>query len=177
MAAASLKHPSARSTQRNAFIGRKKCNTMNLLAHFFINYLVAGAAFGLDQSAIPLILVFSLLPDLDHIPYIARNYGKILSTGKFGVELRTPFHELFGLCTVALALLVGSFFIDRLIVAIAAMCIILHYTLDFIIGVSRPLSPFSSDEVFLSYFRIRKVRIATEIVITVIAGWLFWLRI
>ena len=150
---------------------------MNLLAHFFINYLVVGTAFGLGRSAVPLVIVFSLLPDLDHIPYIARNYGKILSTGKFGVELRTPFHELFGLCAVAVALLLSSFFIDRLIVAAAAMCIILHFTFDFIIGVSRPLSPFSSDEVFLAYFRNRNVRVATEVALTLVMGWLFWLRL
>jgi hypothetical protein len=69
---------------------------MNIIFHALLGLLLAKLS---GVNSIPGILIgllFSIFPDFDHIPYLK----KAFRTGRFGVESRSPLHELVGLVLV-----------------------------------------------------------------------------
>ena len=151
---------------------------MNLIIHFLFNYVfvdlfVSGSAW----SYLPVIIVFSVLIDLTHLPYLLKMKGKVVEK-RFGSESRTRFHEMYGLAIISFILCIMFFFFDIMTVSIAALCILLHFSLDFISGKSMPFYPYSRREVSLGMLPYGyKNKVVFEVITTIIMGVLFWMRI
>jgi hypothetical protein len=97
---------------------------------------------------------------------------------RFGAESRTRFHELYGLILASSILGVLFFFVDTAIIQISALCIILHFAVDFLAGKSMPFYPVSKRVVFLDIFPYGyRSKFLFEVAATSITGVLFWLEI
>ncbi len=152
---------------------------MNILFHILFNYTIISLVFGIDPDSayvIPVIIFFSIILDLDHLPYIIKNFKSVIRYLHFGSESRTRSHELIGL---AISSLVFSFALlispNKYLVQVALMCLILHYLVDYVIGRTRPLYPYNKTEVFLYFFKTRKTRFILEGLLTIIFGGIFFL--
>jgi hypothetical protein len=120
---------------------------MNIIFHALLGLLLAKL-FGI--SSMPSILMgvlFSVLPDFDHIPYLR----KAFRTGRFGVEVRSPLHELVGLVLVLSGSLVVKTVSSQLFL-LAFSCGLSHFVVDFLTRPSRPLYPFSTKKVDLNFY-------------------------
>ncbi len=120
---------------------------MNIIFHALLGLLLAKL-FGI--SSIPSILIgvlFSVFPDFDHIPYLK----KAFRTGRFGVESRSPLHELVGLVLVLSGSLVVRVVCSHLFL-LAFSCGLSHFVVDFLTRPCRPLYPFSGKEVDLNLY-------------------------
>lgn len=146
---------------------------MNVALHFLLNYAILTYLFGDVRAYLSLILLFSVLLDLDHLPYMAK-FGRKIIKRKFGPESRSRFHELYGLTIVSVFLSVLSIFADIFVIKIVAFSIILHYAFDFIFGKTRPFYPFSKEEVFTGICP-EKLRVPAEIILTGTFAVIFWL--
>jgi len=116
---------------------------MNTLLHFLISFIIIEIVFGDAKSYILLIILFSMLVDLDHIPYLI-NVKKNVFKRKFGAESRSFLHELLGLSIFSLIICILFFFISLRLLQIISLCILLHFSLDFLFGITRPLYPISN---------------------------------
>lgn len=148
---------------------------MNTLLHFFLSYIIADSVFGNAYQYAVYILLFSVILDLDHIPYLARTGKKILRK-KFGSESRSRFHELYGLTLFSAAASAFPFFLDIALAKVIALSAIAHYAADFLVGKSRPFYPFSKKEVSLGMLP-DKYRMHFEIFLTAILGAILWLSV
>jgi hypothetical protein len=120
---------------------------MNIIFHALLGLLLAKL-FGISQ--VPSILVgvlFSVFPDFDHIPYMKRAFR----TGRFGVESRSPLHELVGLVLVLSGSLIVKFIISDLFL-LTFSCGLSHFVVDFITRPCRPLYPFSDKKIDLHLY-------------------------
>jgi len=120
---------------------------MNIIFHALLGLLLAKL-FGI--GSIPSILMgvlFSVFPDFDHIPYLKRAFR----TGRFGVESRSPLHELVGLVLVLSGSLVVKVVYSQLFL-LAFSCGLSHFVVDFLTRPSRPLYPFSVKKVDLNLY-------------------------
>jgi len=120
---------------------------MNIIFHALLGLLLAKL-FGI--SSIPSILMgilFSVFPDFYHIPYLKRAFR----TGRFGVESRSPLHELVGLVLVLSGSLVAKVVGSQLFL-LAFSCGLSHFVVDFLTRPSRPLYPFSAKKVDLNLY-------------------------
>lgn len=148
---------------------------MNFLMHFLLNFLVARTVFGVDWEYASIIFVFSIVLDLDHIPYFFRRLDGLRTFVHIDVSSRSRFQELYGLTALSVLSSIGYFFFNHTVLKVILLCIILHYMLDFLSGHTRPLYPYSKDEVFLSIFKSWKTRIFVETFLTFILGVILWL--
>jgi len=120
---------------------------MNIIFHALLGLLLAKL-FGI--SSMPSILIgvlFSVFPDFDHIPYLK----KAFRTGRFGVESRSPLHELVGLVLVLSGSLVVGVVYSHLFL-LAFGCGLSHFIVDFLTRPCRPLYPFSAKKVDLNLY-------------------------
>ncbi len=120
---------------------------MNIIFHALLGLLLAKL-FGISQ--VPSILVgvlFSVFPDFDHIPYMKRAFR----TGRFGVESRSPLHELVGLVLVLSGSLVVKVVCSHLFL-LAFSCGLSHFVVDFLTRPCRPLYPFSDKKIDLHLY-------------------------
>lgn len=148
---------------------------MNILFHFLFNYVIISLIYGQRPELIPLIAFFSVALDLDHLPYIIKNYTSLIRYLRFGSVSRSRSHELFGLAIISSIIFFVSLFYKRLIILqIILLCIILHYMVDFLIGYTRPFFPYSDKEIFFRLYSTRKQRVLIEVISTIIAGVIFW---
>lgn len=150
---------------------------MNILFHFFFNYLFIDVFFGNAWSYALIIFIFSIFIDFTHLPYLFRVREGVVKK-RFGSGSRTRFHEIYGLTLFSALLCISYFFADRIIIEIASTCIVLHFSVDFLAGKSMPFYPYSKREVFLHVlpYGYRK-KILFEILSTTLSGVLFWLTI
>lgn len=148
---------------------------MNSLIHFFLNFLVARTVFGVGWDYAPIIFVFSIVLDLDHIPYFIHRLNGLRTFVHIDVSSRSRFQELYGLAALSVLSSIGYFFFNHTILKVIMLCIVLHYMLDFLVGHTRPLYPYSKDEVFLSIFKTWRTRIFVEAFLTFILGVILWL--
>jgi membrane-bound metal-dependent hydrolase YbcI (DUF457 family) len=146
---------------------------MNIVFHFLFGLLMAELVFGNALAYLPYILVFSLLVDLDHIPYVLR-FRRGLMEKKFGSESRSRFHELYGMTVLSIAISAASFFINPKLAGIIALSVILHYAVDFVAGNTRPFYPLSGTEVNVGLYP-KKFRIVTEAILTAVLVIILWL--
>lgn len=120
---------------------------MNIIFHVLLGLMLAKL-FGINS--IPSILIsvlFSVFPDFDHIPHLK----KALRTGRFGVESRSPLHELVGLFLVLSGSLVVQVFCSDMFL-LTFSCGISHFSIDFLTRPCRPLYPFSDKMVDLHLY-------------------------
>ncbi|MDH5460833.1 MAG: metal-dependent hydrolase [Candidatus Bathyarchaeota archaeon] len=120
---------------------------MNIIFHALLGLLLARL---LGISSIPDVLIgvlFSIFPDFDHIPYLK----KAFKTGRFGVESRSPLHELLGLVFILLGSLVVKVAYSHLFLLVIS-CGLSHFLVDFLTRPCRPLYPFSSKHVDLNIY-------------------------
>lgn len=150
---------------------------MNFVFHFFFNFAVASLCFGPEEAkraAIP-IAIFSTIIDLDHIRYILKE-GLGIFKKRFGAKSRTIFHDFLGLAIFSWIFSIIFFLPYRAFLFLEAsiLSVILHLTVDFLVGKARPLHPFSFVETgFLSLsFR---AKVALEIFLTLAFGGVFLL--
>ena len=120
---------------------------MNIIFHALLGLLLAKL-FGINH--VPSILVgvlFSVFPDFDHIPYLK----KAFRTGRFGVESRSPLHELVGLVLVLSGSLIVKFIFSDLFL-LTFSCGLSHFVVDFLTRPCRPLYPFLDKKVDLHLY-------------------------
>ncbi len=150
---------------------------MNTLFHFLFNYVFVDVVFGNAWDYLAIIFVFSVLIDLTHLPYLIKVRGGVVEK-RFGSGSRTRFHELYGLTLFSFFLCVVFFFLGPVITGISALCLLLHFSLDFISGKSVPLYPYSNKEIFLGMLPYGyRNKVFFEVVFTIILGVMFWLKI
>ncbi len=142
---------------------------MNIIFHALLGPLLAKL---LGISFIPDILIgvlFSVFPDFDHIPYLKRAFR----TGRFGVESRSPLHELVGLALVLSGSLVVKVVYSHLFL-LTLSCGLSHFVVDFLTRPCRPLYPFSKKEVDLNlYPRGLKEMFFCDMILTVALGLIY----
>lgn len=120
---------------------------MNIIFHALLGLLLARL---LGISSIPDVLIgvlFSVFPDFDHVLYLK----KAFKTGRFGVESRSPLHELVGLIFVLFGSLVVKIAYSHLFLLVFS-CGLSHFVVDFLTRPCRPLYPFSNKEVDLNLY-------------------------
>lgn len=150
---------------------------MNVIFHFIFNYLFVDAVFGNAWDYLLLIFLSSVLIDLTHLPYLLKVRGAVVKK-RFGSGSRTRFHEMYGLTVFSFILWLSFFLFGRIVAGIAAMCLVLHFAIDFIAGKSMPFYPYSEREVSLGMLPYGyKEKILFETGVTIILGVLFWLKI
>lgn len=147
---------------------------MNFLFHLLFNIAVLAAAFGKEvvQENLVLVSLFSIVLDIDHLPYAARNWRRILSEKRFPIEegARSRFHELFGVMAFSLAFSLAGLVFPGKWAVLSGASVILHLAVDFVLGESRPFYPFSKDTV--RFFKVQDflARLAIQGILTSIAG-------
>lgn len=148
---------------------------MNPLVHFFANFLLARIVFGIGWEYAPIILIFSVILDLDHIHYFFSNFKGLKTFTRMDLSSRSRFQELYGLTIISAFASVAYFLLNHTLLKVIIICIVLHFMIDFLVGHTRPLYPYSKDEVFLSIFRTLKTRAFIEIFLTMVLGVILWL--
>jgi hypothetical protein len=134
------------------------------------------AVLGNAWNNIIIIFIFSILIDIDHLPYLLKVGGGVVKK-RFGSEARTRFHEVYGLTLFSVAACVLYFFVNGQILAIALTCVLLHLAVDFLTGKSMPFYPYSKKEIFLGVTPTGyTAKIFFEVSSTMILGVLFWLQ-
>jgi hypothetical protein len=120
---------------------------MNIAFHFLTGLLLAKL-FGVNSlPGIAIGVIFSIIPDIDHIPHL----GKALKTGRFGVGSRSTLHELVGLALITTGSLIVKTAYPHLF-PLTLSCGLSHYVIDLLTRPSRPLYPFSTREVDLKLY-------------------------
>ena len=120
---------------------------MNTLAHFLFNYIFIDMFTGNAFNFIVPIAIGSTVIDMDHLPYLVKNWKKVLKEG-LGAECRTFLHELPGIVFLFAVCIAGAFVTgETALFSILFVSFFLHTALDFTIGDSRPLYPFSNFKV------------------------------
>ncbi|MFQ6065285.1 MAG: metal-dependent hydrolase [Candidatus Bathyarchaeia archaeon] len=139
---------------------------MNIIFHALLGLLLARLS-GIGHVPDVLIsILFSVFPDFDHIPYLK----KAFKTGRFGVESRSPLHELLGLVFVLFGSLVVMVAYPHLFLLVFS-CGLSHFVIDLLTRPSRPLYPFSKREVDLNlYPRELKEMFVCDAILTVALG-------
>ncbi len=120
---------------------------MNIAFHILTGLLFAKL-FGVNSlPGIAMGVIFSIIPDIDHIPHL----GKALKTGRFGVGSRSILHELVGLALITTGSLIVKTAYPHLFL-LTLSCGLSHYVIDLLTRPSRPLYPFSTREVDLTIY-------------------------
>ncbi|MCW3978164.1 MAG: metal-dependent hydrolase [Candidatus Bathyarchaeota archaeon] len=112
---------------------------MNIVFHVLIG-LLFSKLYGISSlPGISMGVLFSVFPDLDHVPHLKR----ALETGRFGVGSRSSLHELVGLAFILSgSLLVGIAYPHLL--PLTFSCGLSHFVVDLLTRPIRPLYPFST---------------------------------
>jgi hypothetical protein len=152
---------------------------MNQLAHIFITY---SALFFLIPNANKYLLpiaIFSIILDLDHVPsyikvaFMKKKERKKLSTENIVDLMRTPIQEPIGIITLIVIFgLLYIFGVNNYLLFIAGACFAIHWLIDFLTVHTRPFAPLNK-KIFCLFFKTKKQRITSEIVITIISGIIF----
>jgi len=151
---------------------------MNSLFHFSFSYLIVSLIFGQKPELIPIIAFFSIALDLDHLPYVIKNFRSLIRYLRFGSVSRTRSHEIFGLLIISSIIFFISFFYKNIIILqVILLCIMLHYAIDFMIGYSRPFNPYSNQEVFLKFYSSARQRVLLEMTLTIAGVIAFWFMV
>jgi len=127
---------------------------MNTILHFLLSFVFVDIIFGNAKNYILPILLFSVIVDLDHIPYLLK-VKKDLIKKRFGAESRSIFHELVGLFVFSLIFCISFFFLPLNLIRIISFCLVIHISIDFLFGTTRPFYPFSNKKIFLGLFSKR----------------------
>ena len=142
---------------------------MNIIFHALLGMLIAKL---LGISSIPEVLIgvlFSVFPDFDHVRYLK----KAFKTGRFGVESRSPFHEIIGIIFVLSGSLVVKVVYSHLFLLVLS-CGLSHFVVDFLTRPCRPLYPFSNKEIDLNlYPKGLKEMFVYDTILTIALGLIY----
>jgi hypothetical protein len=142
---------------------------MNIVFHVLIGLLFAKLCGVRSLPGISMAVVFSVFPDIDHIPHLK----KALKTGRFGVGTRSSLHELVGLAFILSGSLLVSIAYPHLF-PLTFICGLSHFVIDLLTRPSRPLYPFSTWEVDLKlYPRGLREMILWDAILTVGLGLIY----
>lgn len=142
---------------------------MNIIFHALLGLLLAKL---LGISSIPDVLIgilFAVFPDFDHVLYLK----KAFKTGRFGVESRSPLHELVGLILVLCGSLVVKIAYSHLFLLVFS-CGLSHFVVDFLTRPCRPLYPFSNKGVDLNlYPKGLREMFVYDTILTIVLGTIY----
>jgi hypothetical protein len=142
---------------------------MNIIFHALLGLLLAKLLGIGSMQGILMGVLFSVFPDFDHIPYLR----KAFRTGRFGVEVRSPLHELVGLVLILSGSLVAKVVNSQLFL-LAFGCGLSHFVVDFLTRPCRPLYPFSNKEFDLNlYPRGLREMFVCDAILTVAIGLIY----
>lgn len=138
---------------------------MQLPAHLAVNYAVYLIVFGTaPQTHLVPYLAATVLLDADHLVPLLRARTGIVTEKLQGALWRTRFHELYGVVFFSLLATVLWFFNQQL-AQLLALAVLLHCSLDFISGETRPLYPWSDIRVQLFFQHTKRNRVLAEVVL------------
>jgi len=120
---------------------------MNIAFHILTGLLLAKLFGVRSLPGITIGVIFSIIPDIDHIPHLK----KALKTGRFGVGSRSTLHELVGLALITAGSLIVKATYPHLF-PLTFSCGLSHFAIDLLTRPSRPLYPFSTREVDLKLY-------------------------
>jgi hypothetical protein len=142
---------------------------MNIVFHVLTGMLFAKLFGVRTMPGIILGVIFSVIPDLDHIPHLR----KALKTGRFGVGSRSSLHELVGLALILSGSLIVELVYPHLFL-LTFSCGLSHFFVDLLTRPSRPLYPFSKREVDLKiYPRELREMIIWDLILTAGLGLIY----
>jgi len=142
---------------------------MNIIFHALLSLLLARLLVIGSVPYVSIGILFSVLPDFDHIPYLV----KAFKARRFGIESRSPLHELVGLVFILSGSLIVEVIYSHLFL-LAISCGLSHFIVDFLTRPSRPLYPFSDKEIDLKlYPRRLKEMFVCDTILTLILGLIY----
>lgn len=141
---------------------------MNTIAHAVVSYTI-GRHFSSDPSLIILAVFFGILPDLDHLPHLAR----AMKTGRFGSQARSKYHELYGLAIASIAA-AAAHYINPTLAPIIFLPYLAHQLMDYLTRPTRPFNPADDTEVHMELYpkSLIGLTIADTIVTATLIIWL-----
>lgn len=152
---------------------------MNILVHFLINYSILSFFIPNIKKYIIPVAIFSIILDLDYLPsclkflYLSKEKKSNMQINDYVKMFRTAIQEPIGILIINLILAVLYFYsITHILLLIAMFSIIMHWFIDFLTIHTRPLYPVSKKIVCL-FFKTKKQRIQSEIIITILSIILF----
>jgi len=147
---------------------------MNSFAHFFINFFLATLFFGDVKEYAIVILIASVIIDIDHIPYTIKNFNHMK---KYGMDetIRTWLHEVPGVILISTITMISSFYVTNFIMLkLIYFSLMMHLIVDFLAGKSRPFYPFSSQVMVSPLGKTSRVgTLLYEVPISVLGGIYF----
>ncbi len=154
---------------------------MNQLAHIFITYVMLSFVIPNTREYFLPIALFAIVLDFDHVPgyfkmlFMSKSKRKKLKMNDFVRIFRLSIQEPIGIITIELVLgLLYVFGVKSMILLIAMLAIFLHWFIDFLTVHTRPFVPFNNKIVCL-FFKTKKQRTKSELIITLISFILFLL--
>ncbi len=159
---------------------------MNGFAHIFLNFAILSLILPNAKLFLIPIIIFSVIVDLDHIlgyisEYREKKKDRVIEnlgphTLKETMLVRSIIQEPIGI--FILCILIYVFYlidvVKPIIALIAILCLVLHWTLDFLTNITLPFRPFNMKVVNL-FFKTKKSWIIKEFVLTFIFAILFGL--
>ena len=124
-------------------------------------------------------VAFSLIPDVDHVVVAVQQVGRGSSLLDLNADMRdesgflrarTTFHELFGVAFWGLMSLLLAAFQFRLGMLLA-VCVAVHFFLDFASARSRPFRPLS--DFTIDFTPATPFRIVEELLVALCSGLIF----
>jgi hypothetical protein len=147
---------------------------MNLLLRIAVTLLLVEGLFGGALQHLVPIVIFSLLADLDVLPWLLRRGRKPLRD-RPGPEARSRFHELYGLVLLCAGLSLASLFVEMIWLQVAALALLVHAAADALLVHFRPFYPFSGQVVYM-WARVEDLHASPQFEHRNKAGWVRALR-
>jgi hypothetical protein len=121
---------------------------MNLILRIALTFLLVESLFGDAWTYLVAILAFSVLVDLDLLPWLLRRDTNPVRT-RPGPEARSRFHELYGLVLFSVGVSLASIFGDEVLLQVVALALLVHYAADALLTRIRPFYPYSDTDVYM----------------------------
>jgi len=152
---------------------------MNQIAHIFLTYFILSFIIPETQKYLLPIAIFAIILDIDHVPsyirmlFISKKTRSKMKLMNYINLFRTAIQEPIGIITIELMLLTFYLFgVKSIYIVIAMFSIVIHWMIDFLTVHTRPFDPINK-KVFCLFFKTKKQRFVSEIVITGISAILF----
>lgn len=144
---------------------------MQLPNHIAVSYVVYILSFGQTKYLVP-FLIASVIVDIDHIiPWLRKGKDEKYS----GALWRTRLHELYGMVIFSL-IIMALWFFSPLLAKILWLGIIMHYSIDFLTGETRPLYPYSDTKVQIFFKENFWKRVVIETVLMAVTiAYVLWI--
>ena len=144
---------------------------MQLPNHIAVSYVVYILSFGQTKYLVP-FLIASVIVDIDHIiPWLRKGKNEKYS----GALWRTRLHELYGLVILSM-IIMALWFFNPLLAKVLFLGILMHYSIDFLAGETRPFYPYSDTKVQIFFKETFWKRVVIETVLMAVAiAYVLWI--